>query len=412
MLREIIIKQKEELGRMMAEPYIPREVVISDSGSDLVRVISGPRRAGKSFFAVHAMVKGRHAGYVNFDDERLLGIQNYDEITAAADAVYQNPEYLFFDEIQNLSRWELYVNRLQRSGRKIILTGSNANLLGSDLATHLTGRYLLTHIYPFSLREVLSVFPQALTEPERYQIYRDYIRKGGYPEIWLKQVPAEEYLNTLTDSVIFKDLIKRFRVRNISPLDALIRFMTGNPAREASLHTLAAVLDVSSPHTVKKYLSMLEEVFLVFSIPRFSFKLKEQISHNRKYYVFDNGIISSMGFSGSPDEGRLLENLVAISLKKREKDGSRVFFWRNQQKEEVDFVVFKNRKVEQLIQVCYDISHPATLNREIKALFSASRELNCDRLLLLTDHVEGKETVSRAGYTATICIQKAFRWFS
>ena len=132
----------------------------------MIRVITGPRRAGKSFFAMHAL---KNFGYANFDDEKLAETKDYDDILNAIKQAYANPEYLFFDEIQNLPKWELFVNRLQRQGYKLVLTGSNSNLLSMELASHLTGRHLTVSILPFSFAEFLDFKGKELTESEKKQ---------------------------------------------------------------------------------------------------------------------------------------------------------------------------------------------------------------------------------------------------
>ncbi|RPH51222.1 MAG: ATP-binding protein, partial [Desulfobacteraceae bacterium] len=142
MLRDIVLVQKREMEDRLQERYVERKILVSwNLGDDLVKVITGPRRAGKSFYAGHLIQQTGSYGYVNFDDERLAVVGDYDEIIGAVNTVYGNPRHLFFDEIQNLPRWEMFVNRLQRQGFRLLITGSNANLLSSELATHLTGRH-------------------------------------------------------------------------------------------------------------------------------------------------------------------------------------------------------------------------------------------------------------------------------
>src|SRR3989344_7704641 len=148
MIRDILLKQKGELESKKKENYLKREAEIKGLNSDIIKAITGPRRAGKSFFIIHSLKE--NYGYANFDDEELARAKNYDEIIAMIDDIYSNPKTIFFDEIQNLDRWELFVNRLQRQGRNILLTGSNSNLLSGELATHLTGRHFETQIYPLS----------------------------------------------------------------------------------------------------------------------------------------------------------------------------------------------------------------------------------------------------------------------
>jgi uncharacterized protein len=150
MLRDIVLLQKRELENRLQETYVERKMPLPwDLGTGLINLITGPRRAGKSFYAAHLIQQTGSYGYVNFDDERLTVIGDYDEIIAAVNTVYDNPRYLLFDEIQNLPRWEMFVNRLQRQGVRLLITGSNANLLSSELATHLTGRHAARVLFPF-----------------------------------------------------------------------------------------------------------------------------------------------------------------------------------------------------------------------------------------------------------------------
>ncbi|MEI6436886.1 MAG: AAA family ATPase, partial [Bacteroidota bacterium] len=140
MIQDIISGQKAELERKLKESYLSRETTLKGFDTDLINVVIGSRRAGKSFFSMNTTKSGSGVGYVNFDEERLLKVENFDEIISAVKAVYADPHILFFDEIQNVDQWEIIANRLYREGFKLILTGSNSHLLSSDLATHLTGR--------------------------------------------------------------------------------------------------------------------------------------------------------------------------------------------------------------------------------------------------------------------------------
>ena len=156
-VRDAVIQQKNEYESKREERYVDRSVTVSGLDNSLIRVITGPRRAGKSFFAIHHFAGTAKTGYVNFDDERLAGSTDYDEIIDSVNSIYDNPTRLLFDEIQNLPRWELLVNRLARQGYNLILTGSNSHMLSRELSTHLTGRYLQTTILPFSFSEYLTL---------------------------------------------------------------------------------------------------------------------------------------------------------------------------------------------------------------------------------------------------------------
>ena len=212
MLKDIILIQKRELEKRLKEDYINRGIKLKNP--NLINVIMGPRRAGKSFFAIHTLNKLDNFGYVNFDDERLAEVENYDEIIASINSVYDNPDFILFDEIQNLPKWELFANRLQRQGYNLVITGSNSNLLSRELATHLTGRHLLINIFPFSFKEYLKSENKELTTTEIKEKAAQYLLKGGYPEILLKKVEVKEYLSTLFNSILYKDIIKRYKIRN------------------------------------------------------------------------------------------------------------------------------------------------------------------------------------------------------
>lgn len=412
MLRDIILMQKQELETRLQDMYVERTSEISPGGleSAVIKVIIGPRRAGKSFFAIHLLRQHGEFGYVNFDDEKLIETEDYDELIMNLKSIYVNPKYLLFDEIQNLPKWELFVNRLQRLGYNLIITGSNSNLLSRELATHLTGRHMAVHIFPFSFAEVIRSENRELATAEIKTRLDDYVLNGGYPEPLIKHLDQKEYLRTLFNSIIFKDIIKRHRIRYASGLDNLATYLLSNIAKEFSYTNLSQVTHCKGVHTVEKYISYLEEAFIFFTVTRFSFKVREQLRSNKKIYCTDNGFISAMAFSVSSDNGKKYENVVAIELKKQELDGRLAFyFWKNQQQEEVDFVIMKGARINQLMQVCYDLNSE-TKKREIRALLKASKELKCNDLLVLNAEYESEETVEWFGIKRKVNFLPLWKW--
>lgn len=412
MLRDIVLVQKRELENQFEEMYVERKISLSlELGNDLIHLITGPRRAGKSFYAVRLIQQTAAYGYVNFDDERLTVIKDYDEIIGAVNAVYDNPRYLLFDEIQNLPRWEFFVNRLQRQGLRLLITGSNANLLSSELATHLTGRHTSIVLFPFSFAEYLKTSGGEKTEIEKMAALDIYVEQGGYPEPLLKKIDRHNYLHTLLQSTIYKDIVKRYRIRSVQGIEDLAMYLMSNIAREYSYNALAGVTRCRSVHTIDKYIRYLQEAYLFFSIPRFSFKVKNQVGQNKKIYCTDNGLAISTGFRFSSDRGALYENLVAVALKKEEIAGRiSLFYWKSPQNEEVDFVVKEGLRITRLIQVCSDISNPKTLKREIRALIKASQELHCDELLLLNGRVNRTETFKWQDAERPIRLMPLYQW--
>jgi len=409
-IKERIMLQKREIESKLKERYIERKQDLK-LNSNMIKVIIGPRRAGKSFFALHFLNKNGKFGYVNFDDEKLIEVKDYDEIINSMNSIYDNPKFVLFDEIQNLPKWELFANRLQRQGYNLVITGSNSNLLSKELATHLTGRHLLTNIFPFSFKEYLKLEEIELTTSEIKEKLTQYLLNGGYPEILSKKEELKDYLSTLFNSILYKDIVKRYRIRNPKQIEDLALYLISNIANEYSFNSLTKISKIKSSHTTEKYLGYLEESFLLFSLSRFSYKVKEQLSSSKKIYCIDNGFIQAKAFKLSPDIGKLYENLVACKLKKDEVDGKlNFYYWKNQQQEEVDFVIKEDLKIKQLIQVCFNIDNPETKNREIRALIKAGKELKCKELLIITEDKELEEKTEWFGDKAIITYIPLWKW--
>jgi predicted AAA+ superfamily ATPase len=411
-VRDVVVTQRREIELRLQERYVERDIGPRPLSRDLINVVIGPRRAGKSFAAMHLIRDMGPFGYLNFDDERLAQLEDHDELLAAADNVYGAPEFLLLDEVQNLPRWQLLVNRLQRQGRRLTITGSNAHLLSSELATHLTGRHMQVVLLPFSFGEYLrSRSAGRLTEAEQVEALRAYVEVGGYPEPLLKDVARRDYLATLMRSVLYKDIVVRHEIRVVRGLDDLAQYLLANVAQEYSYNTLADVTRLNAVGTVQKYLDHLEEAFLFFLLPRFSFKVREQVKSPRKVYCIDNGLVTAAAFRFSADLGKLYENAVAVALHKRELQGdAEVFFWKGPQQQEVDFVVKRGLEVTNLIQVCASVDNPKTRQREIRALLKASDALRCDELLVLTENTEAEEEVSWYGHGGVVRFVPLWRW--
>ncbi|MDI6688017.1 MAG: ATP-binding protein [Desulfobacterales bacterium] len=400
MIKNALIGQKAERDDFLKGNYVSREGVLSAKAAltnTLIKVIMGPRRAGKSIFAIQ-MLKGVDFAYVNFDDERLADTDDFDELLKSIIEVYGETEYLLFDEIQNVKGWELFVNRLHRRGKNLIVTGSNSKLLSRELATHLTGRYIPFQVLPFSFPEFLLArnfdFDDTLELKERQGLLlrnlSDYLSTGGYPEIVTGNLDGKHYLATLFDSILFKDIVKRYNVRYAKKLYDLGRYLITSHSSLFSYNKLKNLLEIRSVHTVENYLEYLKEAYLIFNLDRFSDKVKESLKSPRKAYAYDLGIINSVKFKISPDIGRLLENLVAIELLRREKE---FYYYKTRDGKEVDFAIKEGLAIAQLFQVCYEISDKTTRNREINSLIKVAKETGCNNLMILTWDFEGNETI-------------------
>ncbi|MFH1750774.1 MAG: ATP-binding protein [Candidatus Micrarchaeota archaeon] len=409
--KDVVIIQKRELESKWSEGYVERDSKLKALNSNMIKVIIGPRRSGKSFFAMHALKGEGKFGYVNFDDERLASIPDFDEILEAVNSSYENPKTLLLDEIQNVDKWELLVNRLQRQGLNLVITGSNSNLLSMELASHLTGRHLQILLFPFSFKEMIKLERKELTSAEIRERFSKYMENGGYPEPYVKDVQRSEYLSTLFGAVIYKDIVKRFKIRNAVSVENLATYLISNVAREFSYGSLAQAAGLGSTLTAQKYVKYMEEAFLILTLRRYSPKTRISLTSNKKAYCIDNGFISAKALRSSPDFGRALENVIAVELVKRAMEGKgEVYYWKNAQQEEVDFLVKKSGKVEKLIQVCYDVSDIKTKEREVRALIKASKELECKELIVLTENYEGAESQEWFGSKGEIRFIPAWRW--
>ncbi|MCL5441872.1 MAG: ATP-binding protein [Candidatus Thermoplasmatota archaeon] len=410
-VRDALLIQKDEIQRKIIQKYIKRDLKIEGMESDIIKVIIGPRRSGKSFLAMQTMIAFGNFGYANFDDETLVEVDDYNEIVSVLNSIYSNPRFLLLDEIQNLSKWELFVNRLQRQGYNLLITGSNSNLLSMELATHLTGRHLSTTLFPLSFREMIAAEESEIPESEKKRKFREYVIQGGYPEPYVKGVDYREYLAQLFESTIYKDIMKRYRIRKPRTIEDLTSYLLSNIAKPFSFNRLSRMLGVESVHTIKKYLSYLEEAFIFFELECYTYKLKDHIKSSRKIYCIDNGFITAKAFRISADTGRLLENLVAVEIKRRSFSGKfEFYFWKNQQQEEIDFVIKKGTGITELIQVCAEPSREITRSREVKALLKGSRDLNCSNLKVLTEDFEATEESQWYGIKEIIHFVPIWKW--
>jgi predicted AAA+ superfamily ATPase len=373
----------------------------------------GPRRAGKSFFCLHTLSRQGNFGYVNFDNEALIKLEDYHDLVSEIKQVYEDPKNLFFDEIQNLPNWELFVNRLQRQGYLLVVTGSNSKLLSKELATHLTGRHIPTTVLTFSFKEYLKAKKAdlgKLTTQESEEILLEYLRSGGYPEAVMKKLDSKQYLRVLFDSIIYKDIIKRYHIRKGPDIEKLAVYLMSNLASEISYLSLAQTVGIKSSQTTQKYCGFLEEAYLIFTVNRFSYKTKH-IGQNRKVYAYDNGMITAKAFQANPNYGKLLENCVAIHLIRKDMEKKiEFYYWRNPQGEEVDFIVKRGTQIVELIQACYSLESEKTRNREIRALLKAGKELGCKKLTILTLREAKEEMHEWFGIKGVITYKSIARW--
>ena len=347
-------------------------------------------------------MKDKDFAYVNFDDERLsfLETEDLNLVLQAIYEIYGKPEFIFFDEIQNVKNWELFVNRLQRLKFNLVITGSNSRLLSKELATHITGRHFSIELYPFSFREYLdfagfNYSMKVFTTKEKALLrnfLEKYISSGGFPEV-IQGENYKKYLVSLYSAILIKDIISRYKIKYLRTLIEFANYLISNFSRKITFNKLKNIFSLKSTHTAKNYFSFMEEAYIIFQMERFSYKFKERILAPRKIYAVDCGLINAVSSVSSPDMGHFYENAVAVELMRgKSLLQQEVYYWQKDSYE-VDFVIKKGQRISQLIQVSYNIEDYDTKKRETKSLLKASQELRCDDLLVITEDYEGEEKI-------------------
>lgn len=377
-----------------------------------VLTVTGPRRAGKSYIMRQAakdlMASGtakENTLMVNFEDPRFteLNAKLLEQIyeTYLEFLSPKGQPILFLDEIQEIAGWEKWVRYMHELKKaKLVVSGSNAKLLSRELGTLLTGRHLDVTVFPLSFREFLAfnglVIHDKLDAVEKRieirSLLRQYLEHGSFPEVVLSEQKKEILLSYFED-LVNKDLLRRFKVRKSQELKALVKFYLSNAASLTTFTSMEKFLKISSS-TIEKFSAYLEQVYLVFFLKRFSFKVREQEKNPRKVYAIDTGLSNAIGFRFSENIGRLAENVVFLELKRRQtfNPDLELYYWKDVHHREVDFVLKEGAKVTQLIQVCWSVDDAQTKERELRSLVKAMNELKQDAALVLTEDYEGEET--------------------
>ena len=398
-MEEIIERQKKEIEKKLSGGIVERNLekkLKKIIDKKIVKVITGVRRSGKSTLAL-LVLKEKNFGYVNFDEKELIEVK-LDDLVSVIKEIYGDVNILLLDEIQNIEKWELWVNSLQRRGYNLIITGSNAKLLSKELATHLTGRYIEFENFPFNFREFLK-WKKFDVNNFKYdkekqglvkRLLREYLKKGGFPEYLVEDLSGD-YLRTLFNSIIYTDIIKRWKIKYPVKLEDLARYLLSIFSREYTATKLKNLLGFRSVFTVLNYIKYIEEGFLIFTLERFSFKQKEFLKAPKKVYSVDLGLSNVVSTRVTRDTGLLMENLVFLELKmKGLKENKDIFYFKNHNSE-IDFVLKEGLKVKQLIQVTYLSSKDEIEQRELRSLVKASDLLRCKDLLVITWDYESEE---------------------
>ena len=409
-IEKVLLEQQDELEALEGEVLIHRpEEDFINLKSKLAQVVIGVRRSGKSTLCFNALKKaGVHYAYVNFDDERLeeLETKDLDNVLQTLYKIYGKFDYLFLDEIQNIDGWPLFVNRLLRQRIHIIITGSNAKLLSTELATHLTGRHHKIELFPFSFKDWCSIkevdYTRLTTKNKGLlsKAYDEYFRQGGFPELITGEENPKEYISTLIDNIISQDIKKRYKIRNIDALKRLAHYILNETPTLIVKDTLQNIIGIKSERTLGNYLMYLNQTYLISTISKYSSRSRER-ARNEKSYAIDVAFMDKRenAFSGE-NLGWRLETIVYLELLRRKAGTENDIYYYQGRSAEADFVVCDGNKTLAVYQVSYDISNDKTRKREIKGCIAGAKATKCDNIFLITDHES--EVIEEDGYSIQV----------
>ena len=396
------------------DPTIDREMAkkaIDLISIDMPIIITGLRRCGKSFLLKiikeRLKLNEKEYFYVDFNDERLVKFELGDFqkiIDFINEHGYKEKCFLFIDEIQEVTGWEKWIDRV-KGKYKIFITGSNSKLLSSEFSTILTGRAVSLGLTPLNFREFLQANKVNLKDwrldLKEHSILRkelkSFIRMGGIP----KRITTGQdiVVKELYNDILYKDIVARF-----GKLDKQIKeialFFFSNPASLVSLRAISKLVQLKNIATIKAIVEAFENSFLFFFVSKFDYSIKTQIQNPRKIYCIDNGFLVNIGFRLSEDKGRLLENLVAIELKRREKE---IFYYSD--KYECDFLIREGNKIKEAIQVSYELNEK-NKEREVGGLLDALKKFKLKMGIILTYDQDDEFKIENK----TIKVIPAWKW--
>jgi len=390
------------------EEYIhatPRKIV----------VVTGFRRSGKTYLMLKLISNllleksKKEVIYLNFEDERIPRDTKFlsDLMPSIKETFSREPEFLFLDEVQDMPDWSRWLRRIYDTyDVQICVTGSSSKVSSHEIPTELRGRCIEIKVFPLSFKEFLVFKGMHIdresvqySENERAKVVKaldEFLYYGGMPEVVL--APEEkkiELLQQYYNTVVSKDITERFRIRNDEALRTLLRLLINSNRYSISkiYNTMKSMGNAVGKTSLANYIGYIESSYFLISVPVLSPKIKEQMQCPRQIYLIDNGFISALSTRFSKNSGRLYENAVALELLRRADFDTTIHYWKDRFGKEVDFAVKTGTEVRQLIQVCSDIAHPETRERETSAILRASTELECDNLLIITGDYEGTEHV-------------------
>ncbi len=376
--------------KVLAVNYQPRNYTVD---KQLNYVFTGLRRVGKSYFMyqiINDLVREGHSAneilYFNFEDDRItsLSLSDLDLIKVSFEEMYDVRPIFFLDEIQVVDKWEKFARRLADQGYRVYITGSNARMLSSEIATTLGGRFMIQQIHPFSFSEYLQMLDFDINDKNLIysrstditKTFEIYFRYGGLPEHF-NVTDKRAWLSNLFQKLFFGDLVTRYQVRNDFALKMLIRKLAESVKQPVSFTRLSNIVSSAgkkvSTDTIIDYLNHINENWICFEVENINAKLADKTS-NKKYYFSDNGLLNLFLFDPNT---ALIENMVAIKL--QQQFGTEIYYYQNGV--EVDFYIPEKHLA---IQVCYDLKDDSTRKREVNALLKMKNQFGNIDLMVIT----------------------------
>ncbi len=394
-LRQVVKAQRADLS--LFDYGIEREKLNQiDLNMPYALVLSGVRRCGKSTLLRQLMKKVESCYYFNFEDTRVAGFEasDFEKLDAVFREEYGDCDIYFFDEIQNVPNWELFVRSGLDRKKRFVITGSNASLLSRELGTKLTGRHLRHELFPFSFGELLA-FTRKKPEVDSFE---EYLIKGGFPEYLKYGNP--EILRELLSDVIERDVVVRHNLRNSKTVKEIALYLITNVGKEFSYNNLKKTFGLGSTNSAIAFVSFFEDSYLLFTLSKFDYSPRKRSVNPKKAYSIDNGLSSVNSVSFSSDRGRMLENAVFLHLRKKYKE---LYYFK--EKKECDFLVEEKGKITSAIQVCYELNED-NKDREFAGLTEALTKFNLANGLVLTYNQEDEFKVGGK----KILVKPVWKW--
>ena len=403
-LRTILLEWEErELPRVIPRDYHPEKYL--DSTLNKTLVVTGFRRVGKTYllFGLIKELLQTHSKQevvcINFEDERIpTDTEFLSNLLPTIQEIWgQKPKYLFLDELQNIPDWSKWLRRiLDTEEIQIVVTGSSSKMSSFEIPTELRGRSFEVQVFPLSFKEFLrfkdetvdfSKIPHLPSEKAKsHFLFDEYLIFGGLPEVVLTEDKGKkkELLQNYFQTVVRKEIIERFKIKNQEGLKILLRLLLNSTHFTVSklYNNLKSLGHQIGKSTLNKYLSHIESSYFLKPLFYYAPSLKNQLQYPRKPYFIDNGFISCLSTKFSKNYGRLFENFVFRQLYKKHQEN--IFYYTNRFGHEVDFVVFEDNRPSSLIQVSWNLDDFETRKREERSLLSLGKKLNCNQLLIVT----------------------------